>query len=135
MMASPFLASSAPTICGEFVFWMLADSPIFAAIAWAMSMSKPTACWLDGSIDSCGGYVVSERKVSVPARTSVVGGVMVGGVGLAMASADGVVFTTPGPGGVQAPSVMARQALSARRPVDAVLRSRSPRPSRVIVLN
>ena len=78
--------------------------------------------------------MVSDRKVRVPGRTSVVGGVMAGGVGLVMANGDGVAFTTPGPGAVQAPSVIARNALSAMRPGDAQFRSRSPRPSRVIVL-
>src|SRR5438309_3649603 len=102
---------------------MVAERPIFAAIAWAMSMSKPTACWVAGSVDSWGGYVVSERKVMVPGRTRLVGGVMFGGVGLTMANAEleGVVLTTPGPGSAHAPSVEARRALSARRPTDAIV--------------
>jgi hypothetical protein len=47
----------------------------------------------------------------------LVGGVMVGGVGLAIASAvvEGEVLTTPGLGRLQAPSVMASNALNARR--------------------
>src|SRR2546427_10429633 len=106
MIASPFLASSAPTIWGESVFWMVAERPIFAAIAWAMSISKPTACWVAGSIDSWGGEVVSGRKVMVPGRTRFVGGGMLGGVGLAMANGDaeGGPFPTPAPETAHAPS-------------------------------
>src|ERR1700738_3016915 len=53
----------------------------------------------------------------VPGRTRFVGGVMVGGVGLVIASPDveGEAFTTPGLGRLQAPSIMARIALSVRR--------------------
>src|SRR5207244_11025207 len=122
MMASPFLASRAPTICGESVFWMVAVSPILAASAWAISMSKPTA-WLLVSIDSWGGYVVSERNVMVPGRTRLVGGVMVGGVGLTIASPDveGEALTTPGLGRAQAASVRARKALSAMRALNAAV--------------
>src|SRR6266576_183737 len=59
----------------------------------------------------------------VPGRTRLVGGVMVGGVGLAIASADGdgEALTTPGPGRAQAPSVRARKALSAMRPLNAAV--------------
>src|SRR2546429_7057538 len=120
MMASPFLASRAPTICGESVFWMVAVSPILAASACAMSMSKPTA-WLFVSIDSWGGEVVSERNVTVPGRTRLVGGGMGGGAGLAIASADaeGEALTTPGPGRAPATSVRARKELSAMRPLNS----------------
>src|SRR2546422_10686305 len=120
MMASPFLASRAPTSNGESVFWMVAVSPILAASAWAISMSKPIA-WLLVSIDSCGGKVVSERNVTVPGRTRLVGGVMVGGVGLAITGAEGEALTTPGLGRAQAPSVRARKALSAMRPLNAAV--------------
>src|ERR1700694_4504236 len=53
----------------------------------------------------------------VPGRTRSVGGVMTGGVGLAIASAvaEGDALATPGLGRLQAPSVMASNALSARR--------------------
>src|SRR6266513_4805477 len=59
----------------------------------------------------------------VPGRTRLVGGVMVGGVGLAIARADvdGEALTTPGPGREQAPSVRARKALSATRPLNAAV--------------
>src|SRR2546428_12615033 len=99
MIASPFLASSAPTIWGESVFWMVAERPIFAAIAWAMSISKPTACWVAGSIDSWGGEVVLEREGMVPGGTRFVGGGIVGGVG--GAAAEGGV----GGGGLVAPEM------------------------------
>src|SRR2546429_6870019 len=48
---------------------------------------------------------------------------MGGGVGLAIASADaeGEALTTPGPGRAQAPSVRARKALSAMRPLNAAV--------------
>src|SRR3989442_12129499 len=117
MMASPFLASRAPTICGESVFWMVAVSPILAASAWAISMSKPTA-WLLVSIDSWGGYVVSERNAMVPGRTRLGGGVMVGGAGLTIASPDGQgeALTTPGLGGAQGRGGRARTVLNALRP-------------------
>src|SRR3989442_13886837 len=120
MMASPFLASRAPTINGESVFWMVAVSPILAASAWAISMSKAIA-WLLVSIDSCGGKVVSERNVTVPGRTRLVGGVMVGGVGLAITGAEGEALNTPGLGRAQAPSVRARKALNAMRPLNAAV--------------
>ena len=66
---------------------------------------------------------MSERKVMVPGRTRLVGGVMFGGVGLTMANAEleGVVLTTPRPGSAHALSVEARRALSARRPTDAIV--------------
>src|ERR1700738_4344994 len=53
----------------------------------------------------------------VPGRIRLVGGVMTGGVGLATASAvaEGDALATPGVGRLQAPSVMASNALSARR--------------------
>src|SRR5260370_26992976 len=53
----------------------------------------------------------------VPGRTRLVGGVMAGGVGLAIASAvvEGEAWTTPRAGRLQAPSTMASNALSARR--------------------
>src|SRR5438552_9078248 len=59
----------------------------------------------------------------VPGRTRLVGGVMLGGVGLTMANAEveGVALTAPGPERAHAPSVVARRALSARRPTDAVV--------------
>src|SRR2546428_12490263 len=84
MIASPFLASSAPTIWGESVFWMVAERPIFAAIAWAMSISKPTACWVAGSIDSWGGEGVAGGKGRGPRRARVVGGGRFGGGGRAV---------------------------------------------------
>src|SRR4029077_6914696 len=76
---------------------------------------------VEGSIDSCGGEVVSERNVSVPGRTRLVGGVIVGGVGLAIARADveGVALAIPGLGMMQPPSVRASRVLSAMRPMDA----------------
>src|SRR2546423_10835372 len=48
---------------------------------------------------------------------------MGGGVGLAIASPDveGEALTTPGPGRAQAPSVRARKALSAMRPLNAAV--------------
>src|SRR2546422_10376575 len=104
MMASPFLASRAPTSNGESVFWMVAVSPILAASAWAISMSKPIA-WLLVSIDSCGGKVVLERNGMVAGRTRVVGGVMVGGGGVANYGAEGGGLATPPRGRAQAPSV------------------------------
>src|SRR5256885_7293930 len=63
----------------------------------------------------------------VPGRTRLVGGVMAGGVGLAIASADvdGEALTTPGPGREQAPSVRARKALSATPPLNAAVISRT----------
>src|SRR3989449_7490349 len=94
MMASPFLASRAPTSNGESVFWMVAVSPILAASAWAISMSKPIA-WLLVSIDSCGGKGVSGRKVTVAGRTRLVGGGVVGGGGVAITGAQGGALTTP----------------------------------------
>src|SRR5205814_1431479 len=111
--ASPFLASSAPTIWGESVFWMVAARPIFAAIAWAMSISKPTACWVPGSIDSCGGSVVSEREVMVPGRTRFVGGVRVGGAGVAVARHGERVSISP---------EAARRLRTARDLVDRLVR-------------
>src|SRR2546422_4672917 len=116
MMASPFLASRAPTSNGESVFWMVAVSPILAASAWAISMSKPIA-WLLVSIDSCGGKGVSGRNVMVPGRTRVVGGGMGGGGGLAINGAEGEGLTTPRPGRAQAPSGRARKARHAQRPL------------------
>src|SRR2546426_8672486 len=102
MMASPFLASRAPTSNGESVFWMVAVSPILAASAWAISMSKPIA-WLLVSIDSCGGEGVSGRKVMVPGRPRVVGGGVVGGGGVAINGAEGGALFTPPPGRAPGP--------------------------------
>src|SRR2546430_19669 len=89
MIASPFLASSAPTIWGESVFWMVAERPIFAAIAWAMSISKPTPCRVAGSIDSWGGQPGSARKAVLPGATTALGGRRLGAAGLAGAPSDG----------------------------------------------
>src|SRR2546427_12937080 len=102
MMASPFLASRAPTSNGESVFWMVAVSPILAASAWAISMSKPIA-WLLVSIDSCGGKGVSGRKGMVPGRTRVGGGGGGGGAGLAIYGAEGEAVDTPPPGRERGP--------------------------------
>lgn len=114
----------------------MADRPILAATACAISMSKPTACCVEGSIDSCGGLVASDRKVRVPGRTRLAGGVMVGGVGLVTASpdAEGLVWTIPGVGGAHAASANARMALTAAQRIHAVRRPPSPRPRRVFVL-
>src|SRR3989442_12767651 len=112
MMASPFLASRAPTSNGESVFWMVAVSPILAASAWAISMSKPIA-WLLVSIDSCGGEGVAGRKGMVPGRTRVGGGGVGGGVGLAIIRGEGGGFSTPPLGRARAPSVRATEALNA----------------------
>src|SRR2546425_3312717 len=112
MMASPFLASRAPTSNGESVFWMVAVSPILAASAWAISMSKPIA-WLLVSIDSCGGEGVSGRKVTGPGRPRVGGGGVVGGLGLAMTGAQGGAFATPRPGRGQPPPARAREGRKA----------------------
>src|SRR5437762_214278 len=59
----------------------------------------------------------------VPGRTRLGGGVVVGGGGLTMADAEveGVALAGPGPERAHAPSVVARRALSARRPTDAVV--------------
>src|SRR3989442_15770689 len=109
MMASPFLASRAPTSNGESVFWMVAVSPILAASAWAISMSKPIA-WLLVSIDSCGGKGVAGRKGTVPGRTRLGGGGVVGGVGRAITGAGGGGLATPGLGRGEAPGVRGREA-------------------------
>src|SRR2546427_3270633 len=102
MMASPFLASRAPTSNGESVFWMVAVSPILAASAWAISMSKPIA-WLLVSIDSCGGKVVLARNVTAASPTRAVGGGVVGGARLANTGAQGRAFRAPRAGGAPAP--------------------------------
>ena len=80
--------------------------------------------------------MASERKVRVPGRTRLVGGVIVGGVGLAMAIGDveGVALTTARPGNAQAPSVKASRALSVRRPTDAWVISPPLAPGGVMVL-
>src|SRR5919204_5906293 len=72
----------------------------------------------------------------VPGRTSVVGGVTLGPVGLVTASADGdgVDRPTPGPPGAQAPSENPSIAHSAAPRMRAALLPPPPRPSRVIVL-
>src|SRR4030081_3196448 len=59
----------------------------------------------------------------VPGGTRFVGGVMLGGVGLVIVSpgVEGEALATPGPGRVQAPSVRARKALSAMRPLNAAV--------------
>src|SRR3984893_3703462 len=136
MTASPFLPSSAPTICGELVVWKVAARPILAAMAFAMSMWNPTAGWVAGSIGYCGGVVGPVSKVSVPGRTRLVGDVIFGGVGLVMArgDAEGVALAKPGLGMTQLPSVRASRVLSARRPTDARVISPLPRPGGVMVL-
>lgn len=72
----------------------------------------------------------------MPGRTRVGGGVMLGGVGLLMATweGEGLVRAAPGAVDVQALSKTARTAARATPAPDAALRGPPPRPRRVIVL-
>src|SRR6202022_3261048 len=78
---SPFFSSRAGMMVEKSWVWMVAVRPILAAMAFAMSTSKPTALLLAVSIDSWGGYVVSDRNVIVPAVMRLVGALIVAGLG------------------------------------------------------
>ena len=78
---------------------------------------------------------MSDRKVIVPGCTSVVGGTIVDGVGLATANgvAEADARVPCGPGAVQALRAMARIAPAARLPLIPRFRCPAARPGRVIV--
>src|SRR2546428_11278056 len=76
MIASPFFASRSGMIESKLLVLMVAVRPILAAIALAISTSKPTALLVAVSIDSCGGEGVAGRDGSVPPLAQLGGGLM-----------------------------------------------------------